>query len=360
MRLKTFYAKSMTEAMQMVRDTLGENAIIIATREEQGGKNVRVTAAVEQEDGNGPAAPHFELSRTAPGARDTNLFRDDWLQYDEEENEEDAIAEALTDTMLRHGVSPDVMDSIITTATMLGAPDPASALKGALEHHFTFHPLPLKSPRKALMMVGAPGAGKTLATAKLAARAVMADLKPVVITTDTVRAGGVEQLEAFTKLLKTPLVRVKNPADLREKLAAARGADLILIDTGGCNPFDVDDMRRLALMNEAGTIEPVLVMPAGGDAEESAEIARCFAVLGVQRLFPTRLDIARRLGGLLSATAKAGIAFTDASNTPMVANGLLTITPQSLASLLMPTAPRTGTAKPAARKTSSSSQRQSG
>ena len=39
----------MTEAMKMVRDALGEEAIIIATREEDGGKSVRVTAAIEPE-----------------------------------------------------------------------------------------------------------------------------------------------------------------------------------------------------------------------------------------------------------------------------------------------------------------------
>ena len=47
MRLKSFYAKTMTEAMQMVRENLGEDAIIVATREENGGKAVRVTAAVD-------------------------------------------------------------------------------------------------------------------------------------------------------------------------------------------------------------------------------------------------------------------------------------------------------------------------
>ncbi len=359
MRLKTFYAKSMTEAMQMVRDTLGEDAVIVATREEQGGRSVRVTAAVEHEDEKiGPSAPRFELSRTAPAAREGRSFRDDWLQYDEEEDAEDAIVETLTDTMLRHGVPADVTDTMIATASMVGAADAPAALRAALEHHFQFAPLPLKNQRRAIMLVGAPGAGKTLATAKLAARAVMADLKPAVITTDTVRAGGVEQLEAFTKLLKTPLLRAKTPADLKTRLTEAKGADLVLIDTSGCNPFDVDDMRKLAMYNEAGAIEPVLVMPAGGDPEESAEIARCFAVLGVQRMFPTRLDIARRLGGILSAAAKAGVSFTDASHTPMVAGGLMTLTPQSLANLLMPSARPAQPAKTTPRN--SPSKRQSG
>ena len=47
MRLKSFYAKTVTEAMQMIRETLGEDAIIVATREDAGGKGVSVTAAIE-------------------------------------------------------------------------------------------------------------------------------------------------------------------------------------------------------------------------------------------------------------------------------------------------------------------------
>lgn len=331
MRLKSFYAKTMTEAMQMVRETLGEEAIIVATREENGGRSVRVTAAVERiEDLPGFTSPATASKKPGAGVPS------DYLQYDSEEDAEDAIHEILTDTLLRHGVPSDIGDMILSTATMMGLADAGSAMKAALEHSFTFAPLPVKSPRNALMMIGAPGAGKTLATAKLAARAVMANAKAAVITTDTVRAGGVEQLEAFTKLLQIPLYKARNAAELRARLDETKAADITVIDTGGCNPFDVDDMRAQAALMEAGHIEPVLVMPAGSDAEESAETARCFAVLGVQRLFPTRLDIARRLGGLLSASGRSGLAFSDASNTPMVANGLMPLSAENLTKLLLP------------------------
>ena len=38
----------MTEAMHMVRKSLGDDAVIVATREEAGGKGVRVTAAIDR------------------------------------------------------------------------------------------------------------------------------------------------------------------------------------------------------------------------------------------------------------------------------------------------------------------------
>jgi len=327
MRLKSFYANTMTEAMHMVRDALGDDAIIVATREE--GSRVRVTAAIDQID-----APDF----AAPSVPHKNHgVPDAYLQYDNESDAEDAVQDVLTDIMLKHAVPSDISDTILSTASMLGASAAAPALKASLEHTFRFHPLPLKTQSKALMMIGAPGAGKTLATAKLAARATLSGLHAAVITTDTVRAGGVEQLEAFTRLLQIQLHKARNVKELSAQLNQAHDADLILIDTGGCNPFDVDDMRGLAqLMDTGTTIEPVLVMAAGGDADESGEIARCFGVLGTQRLLPTRLDVARRLGGLLSAAGRANLSFSDASNTPMVAGGIVNVSAQSLTNLLMP------------------------
>src|SRR6476646_9647197 len=94
MRLKSFYAKSMTEAMQMVRNTLGEDAVIVATREENGGKADRVTAAIEQEDNSMHEADDWikERERDEDPAVEIDTIEapagaDEWLQYDEEDEE---------------------------------------------------------------------------------------------------------------------------------------------------------------------------------------------------------------------------------------------------------------------------------
>jgi flagellar biosynthesis protein FlhF len=69
---------------------------------------------------------------------------------------------------------------------------------------------------------------------------------------------------------------------------------------------------------------------------EAAEIAAGFAAIGARRLLATRLDIARRLGGLLSAAEVPGASFTEVSINPHVADGLSPINPVSLARLLLP------------------------
>ena len=164
----------------------------------------------------------------------------------------------------------------------------------------------------------------------------MNNMTTTVITTDTLRAGGIEQLQAFTRILKIPLVKATSPAALAKAVDQAKGCDQIIIDTGGANPFNRDDMKALATLAAAADVEPILVMGAGADAEESGEIARVFSTMGVRRMLTTRLDVARRLGGLLNAAHEGGLSFAEMSDTPQVADGLQGLNPKKLSKILMP------------------------
>ena len=179
MRLKTFTAPSMAEAMQLVKTHLGDDAIIVSTQKGDGGIGVRLTAAIEavEED-------------------------DGWDDYDEDGDPIDEITEALA----HHNVPAELAEKLTRAAASLDADDALLALAGALDQVFKFQTLPITGKRP-IVLVGLPGAGKTVTTAKLATRAIMKQQAVNVITTDTVRAGGYEQLAAFTRLLKTDLLR---------------------------------------------------------------------------------------------------------------------------------------------------------
>lgn len=357
MRLKSFSAKTMTDAMQMVREALGEDAIIVATREEQGGPSrggtVSVTAAIDpglndthdldEDFGSMPSKysdfteddVNFETHNFANKGRSSPAR--EWLQYDDE-NENASIAEEITDALLRHGVTEDVMDNVLSCATVVGLESAGIAMIAAIEHLYQFKPLPTRGHPKAIMMVGAPGAGKTLAVAKMAARGAMNGLRLGVVSCDTVRAGGIEQLRSFTNLLHVDLKTAESPKDLQRVLNELSGVEQVIIDTAAINPFDKNDVRNLARLIGVGGIEPYAVLPGGMDAEESAEMARVFSTIGVEALIPTRVDMARRLGGILSAAHQGGLAISDASNTPKVADGLIDLNPKSLSRLIMPSA----------------------
>lgn len=336
MRLKSFHAKSMHDALKQVKDALGDDAIIVSTKEEASGW-VRITAAVEQlapspeavftEDAPAAVPPQKAGKPVADAPPTAHVY------------DPDEVIEIITDTMLKHRVPAAISEKIITAAALDGSGDPVKALAKGLARTFTFaDPQKPDVARRPIILAGPPGAGKTLMTAKLATDAVLHNKKPVIVTTDIARAGGVEQLSAFLNILELPLYQAENAAELQGILKKAQGADVI-IDTGGLNPFDPQEMKFLAKLLATGDMDAALVMPAGMDAEEAAEIAMTFDVLGVKNLIATRLDFARRLGGILSAAAKTGLTLGTASHTPQVAHGIIDLTPQKLAALLLPHLP---------------------
>ncbi len=143
-----------------------------------------------------------------------------------------------------------------------------------------------------------------------------------------------EQLEAFLNILDIPLYKATNTKSLKAALKDVKSADQIFIDTGGVNPFDPYELKDLAKFLNAAKMEPILVLPAGGDAEECAEIAMTFHVLGIKKILPTRLDFARRIGGILSAADRVGLSFCDGSHTHQVAEGLTPMDAKKISRML--------------------------
>ncbi len=327
MRLKKFHAKTMSEAMQMIKESLGDEAIIVASSEDRAhGGGVRVTAAVDNT---------YDVNDGCYSEKD-DYDDGGWLQYDEE-SDIDAVAEEITEVMLRHCVPEDVMDNFVSCATVMGFDDVAIALVTTIEQLFAFRPLPSRRFSKPIMFVGTPGAGKTLAVAKLATRSVMSGLKVGVISTDTKRAGGIEQLKVLTDVLQIRLHTAQDYKKLRALTNEMRMRfDQVIIDTAGVNPFSRYDIKDLARLMHASDMEVSLVLPAGIDADEAGDVGRVFATLGAKSILPTRIDVARRLGSLLSCAHYGNLSFADASMTPKVAQGLTPLSPRILAQLLVP------------------------
>ncbi|MBK1658858.1 flagellar biosynthesis protein FlhF [Paracraurococcus ruber] len=295
MRLRLFQAGRMAEAMALVRAELGEEAVILGSRPVPGG--VEVTAA-----------------RAGPPDPDPSDEAEPWIIPPDP-------PAALAGPLARHNL-PAGLAARLTGASL------EDALGAALE----FAALPDAAARP-LLLAGPPGAGKTLTIAKLAARAVIAGTTPLVVTTDGTRAGATEQMAAFTRVLGLALAVAPQPPALLKAVARRQPGQAVLIDTAGCNPFDARQAEALRRLAEAARAEMVVVLPAGLDPAEAADLAEAFAVIGARHLLPTRLDLARRLGGVLAGAA-AGLALTEAGIGPDPAGDLVPLGPAWLAARL--------------------------
>jgi flagellar biosynthesis protein FlhF len=286
MRLKLYRAASMAEAMASIRVDLGPEALILGSRRIGGG--IEVSAALE---------PVLEIEPEPALRREAALA---W-----------------------HRVPPP-LDRLLAEGP----------LDAALASHLRFASLPLASGADPLLLVGPPGAGKTLTVARLATRLVISGVRPMVVTADTRRAGASEQLAAFTRLLGLPLIVAGHPLTLGRALAERAGGAPVLIDTPGANPFDpVQRDEMAALAATAGAIV-ALVLPGGLDSAEAADLAVAFADIGASLLLPTRFDIVRRLGGVLAAAHAGSLALVEAGVGPGAADGLAPLTPAFLAERL--------------------------
>lgn len=276
----------MTTAMTLVRSNLGPDALILSTR--RVGDGVEVTAALDHA-ADEPETPSIDAGRDAALG---------W-----------------------HGVPPHLIDAL-----------PPGPLVDRLPDALAFGALPADYAAP-LLLAGPPGAGKTLTTAKLATRLVMAGEAPLVVTADGQRAGAPEQLAAYTRLLGLTLVVASKPLPLKRALARRQEGAPVLIDTAGLDPFDRcarDELLSLAATAHATT---VLTLPAGLDPAEAQELADAFIQAGATLLIATRLDLCRRLGGVLAA-ASAGLIMTEAGIGSGASNGLRPLTPEFLANRL--------------------------
>jgi flagellar biosynthesis protein FlhF len=310
MRLKTFSAKTMSAAMRLVRAEMGEDAIIVAKREDKDG-TVRVTAAIE----------HRAPAEAAGGPYGATPL--------------DESIEFLRRALDYHGVPMKLAIRLLDKVRGNEVEDPVLGLAAAVDDLFRFAPLPELECARPIMLVGPPGAGKTVTAAKLAARAALRGRTVNLVTTDTMRAGGTQQLAALASVLGVETCVAESPAKLFIALTDFEVGPLTLIDTAGASPFDKDALDRLGEFAAVADADLALVLPAGLDAREAAESALAFAQLRPTRLISARLDAARRLGGLLAAADAGRLHFAEAGTTSQIAQGLAALNPVAMARLLL-------------------------
>ena len=305
MRIRIFRAPSLAEAMAQVRDELGLDALILSTARDGG--LVEVTAALEPEDEPEPLGSRLELP---PAAAAPDLACA-------------SLAPGPGDPLARHNLPPALLSALRSASPEAGC-----------SRLFRFGRLPLDTDGPPLLLAGPPGAGKTLTVAKLATRLVMDGHRPLVITADEQRAGAVEQLAAFTRLLGLTLIAAGRPETLARALSRREARSPVLIDAPGLDLLDQPQDDLLAGLIAASGAHMAVVLPAGLDPLEAVDVAAAHAARGAGLLVATRLGRHARLGGVLAAAHAADLALTEAGTTADVADGLIALTPAVLAAQL--------------------------
>jgi flagellar biosynthesis protein FlhF len=355
MKIKRFQAKNMREAIRMVREEQGPDAVILSNRRTDNG--IEVVAAVdydaalmqqamrhergqiEQAQAVQPpplpiaavkavpasaavavAAPPkniemIQLREEMGGMRrllEQQLAGFIWNDLKQRQPERVTALNLLSDL----GLEPELSRQIAGDLPEQSGADRARFLPlGLLSRR-----LPVTSNDPVLTggviaLIGPTGVGKTTTLAKLAARYAehQGTRDVALVTTDHFRVGAQEQLFTYGRMLGIPVYTAGNAQELSQVLSRLSDRKLVLVDTAGMSPRDRNLAAQFTTLQGVATrIQTYLVLAANSQAGDLDEVVRSFSRTPLAGAVLTKMDEATRIGGALSVLIrrKLPLAYT--------------------------------------------------
>ena len=155
-----------------------------------------------------------------------------------------------------------------------------------------------------IMLVGTTGVGKTTTIAKLASRYSQGMKKQVALfNLDNYKVGAKEQLSNYAHDMGITHISIDSLEEFSTKLDAIEEHDLILVDTTGISPFDIDKLLKnveYILSSHKYKIYTNLVLSATVKYEDLQDIYNSFSFLDLDSVIFTKLDETNHIGSIIN------------------------------------------------------------
>lgn len=281
MIIKNYVVNDMYEAMVLIKQELGNEAVIISKREvRQKGftglfrrKMLEVTAATEvaSKIGNGivkktnsiSPVPQQEVMReiAAVGqieSKTTEDLKEEMQQIKSivqklieksdiptEKANIDEIKNLMIEMDFHIAVINDFEQYCIEKSIKFDSVD-KSILIDFIEDRFEKKVKAMDVGGRIKTFIGPTGVGKTTTIAKIVSNEALVNQRSIgLITIDTYRIGAVEQLKIYANILGIPVKVVFSPEDLPEAIEYFKDKDLIFIDTTGRSHKNIHQLNEL-------------------------------------------------------------------------------------------------------------------
>jgi flagellar biosynthesis protein FlhF len=162
-------------------------------------------------------------------------------------------------------------------------------------------------------MVGPGGAGKTTTLMKIAAFQAAPGRPVRLLTLDSAGLGSRMQLQFFARKTGITFTTVETPEALPELIENARKKEIVLIDTPSC--ASGSDREKLAgIFANCRGVDVHLVLPGYMTASALREAIRKYSVFHPAKLVVTKLDEAATFGAAVSEAVHAGLSLSLVTN----------------------------------------------
>ena len=164
-----------------------------------------------------------------------------------------------------------------------------------------------------ILMAGLQGAGKTTATAKIAAKLKQRGKKSLLVACDIYRPAAVEQLHVNGKKIDVEVFDMgtdHKPVEIaREAIAYAEknGHNVVILDTAGRLHIDESMMEELAEIKKELTVHQTLLVVDAMTGQDVVNVAKEFdEKVGIDGVILSKMDGDTRGGAALSIKAVTG------------------------------------------------------
>jgi flagellar biosynthesis protein FlhF len=358
MSSKRFVAKTAREVMTQVRNELGADATIISHREINGWHEITATQAPKSVPQNAPKeAPGSDKQLLAKRAQEMlALFNSKQdareAKLESTQKVKDVSDNKVVDQNSLEALLCEVREMKTSLQSQLndiswGATSPHNQTKNILISNFinlgfnqdlikrVIKKLPIDlgyedallwtrdllnknikctedeseilEGKGAYALLGPTGVGKTTTIAKIAARYALKNGNSSVglISTDTYRIGGNEQLRIYAKIMGVEMLVAKNLEELNAATVKLSDKKLILIDMAGLSHKDPMVETQLEMLTSTKTsIKKVLCLNANNATEGLNAVAMAYAKKGLEACIITKADEAMTLGSALNVVMK--------------------------------------------------------
>lgn len=217
----------------------------------------------------------------------------------------------IVEKLLDNEVTQENVNSIIKEVENRITKD--TSIDNVLSHIYQKIVLKLGQPKtislnhegtKFVYFIGPTGVGKTTTIAKIVSSIKLNNnIKVALVTLDTYRIAAVEQLRTYANILNIPLRVVYSNSELDEVREEFKDYDLVLVDTAGRshkNAEQVDDIREMIETTPEELREVYLVLSITTKFKDMVQITECYKKITNYNLIFTKLDETSSVGNILN------------------------------------------------------------